>query len=72
MTVIAQSVRVASHRGAVREALAGVLDVGLDRASVKATTTDRLGRVGLLPTPVQSVKKTGGGELEMSQHRPML
>lgn len=46
ITVIAQSVRVAPHRGAVREALASVLDVRLDQVSVKATTTDSLGWLG--------------------------
>jgi 2-C-methyl-D-erythritol 2,4-cyclodiphosphate synthase len=46
VTVIAQTVRVAPHRDAIRDALAGVL--GLDRGavSVKATTTDGMGFLG--------------------------
>lgn len=46
VTVIAQTVRVAPHRRAMREALAGTLGLGVDRVSVKATTTDGLGWLG--------------------------
>lgn len=45
-TVIAQAPRLAPHVQAMREAIAGALEVGIDRVSVKATTTDGLGVVG--------------------------
>lgn len=45
-TVVAQSVRVNPHRAAIRENLAEVLGVSLDRVSVKATTTDTMGFLG--------------------------
>jgi 2-C-methyl-D-erythritol 2,4-cyclodiphosphate synthase len=46
VTIIAQSIRVAPHREAMRSAIAGVLGVGVDAVSVKATTTDGLGFLG--------------------------
>jgi 2-C-methyl-D-erythritol 2,4-cyclodiphosphate synthase len=46
VTIIAQSIRVAPHREAMRSAIAGVLGVGEDAVSVKATTTDGLGFLG--------------------------
>ena len=46
-TVIAESVRVSPHREAIRRRLAEVLEVEVDRVSVKATSTDGLGFVGL-------------------------
>jgi 2-C-methyl-D-erythritol 2,4-cyclodiphosphate synthase len=46
VTVVSQSVRVSPVREEMRERLAGVLDVGLDSVSVKATTTDGMGAVG--------------------------
>lgn len=46
VTVVSQSVRVSPIRGEMRERLATVLDIGLDAASVKATTTDAMGAVG--------------------------
>lgn len=46
VTVVAQSVKVAPHRAAMRAALAAVLGVEVDAVSVKATTTDGLGFVG--------------------------
>ena len=45
-TVIAESVRVSPHRGAMRERLAAVLGVAADAVSVKATTTDGMGAIG--------------------------
>lgn len=45
-TVIAQTVRVAPHREAIRRRLAEVLGVGLEAVSVKATSTDGLGFLG--------------------------
>lgn len=46
LTVIAQSVRVAPHRDAMREKVAGLLGVALDRVAIKATTTDGMGFIG--------------------------
>ncbi|MFH1330962.1 MAG: 2-C-methyl-D-erythritol 2,4-cyclodiphosphate synthase [Actinomycetota bacterium] len=45
-TVIAERVRVAPHREAIRCRLAGVLGVGAGAVSVKATSTDGLGFLG--------------------------
>jgi 2-C-methyl-D-erythritol 2,4-cyclodiphosphate synthase len=45
-TVLAERVRVAPHREAIRLALASVLGVGPPAVSVKATTTDGMGFVG--------------------------
>jgi len=45
-SVIAESVRVAPHREAIREALAGALGIPVDRVSVKATSTDGMGFTG--------------------------
>ena len=46
VTIIAEEVRVAPWRDAIRAALAGVLSLGLGRVSVKATSTDGMGFVG--------------------------
>ena len=46
VTVIAESVRVAPHRQAMRVALAALLGVDTGRVSVKATSTDGMGFVG--------------------------
>lgn len=45
-TVIAEKVRVSSHREAIRRRLAEVLQVEVERVSVKATSTDGLGFLG--------------------------
>lgn len=45
-TVIAQEPRLAPHVQAMRDAIAKALDIGVDRVSVKATTSDGLGLVG--------------------------
>lgn len=45
-TVIAERVRVAPHREAIRARLAGVLGVEVRAVSVKATSTDGLGFLG--------------------------
>ncbi|MDH3540590.1 MAG: 2-C-methyl-D-erythritol 2,4-cyclodiphosphate synthase, partial [Acidimicrobiia bacterium] len=46
VTVIAQDVRVAPHRAAIRENLAAALGLDPDAVSVKATTTDGMGAIG--------------------------
>lgn len=44
--VVAQRPRLGAHRDAMRTTLAAALDVDVDRVSLKATTTDRLGTIG--------------------------
>lgn len=46
VTVIAQEVRVASHREEIRRNLAQALGIPKSHVSVKATTTDHLGFLG--------------------------
>ena len=46
LTVICQAPKLAPHIAAMRERIAGLLDCELDRVSVKATTTERLGFTG--------------------------
>ncbi|HEX6219740.1 MAG TPA: 2-C-methyl-D-erythritol 2,4-cyclodiphosphate synthase [Acidimicrobiia bacterium] len=46
VTVVAQEIRIAPYRDAVRSALAQALGIGADSASVKATSSDGLGFVG--------------------------
>ena len=44
--VIGEEPRVAPHRAAMRERLAGALEIGPSLVNVRATTTDRLGFTG--------------------------
>jgi 2-C-methyl-D-erythritol 4-phosphate cytidylyltransferase/2-C-methyl-D-erythritol 2,4-cyclodiphosphate synthase len=46
VTLICERPKIAPHAGAMRERLAALLGVPLDRVSVKATTTERLGFAG--------------------------
>jgi 2-C-methyl-D-erythritol 2,4-cyclodiphosphate synthase len=46
VTVVAERVRVAPHRQAIRAALGAALGVEIGRVSVKATTTDGMGFTG--------------------------
>jgi len=46
LTVVAETVRVAPHRDAIRAALAARLGLPVSAVSVKATTTDGLGWLG--------------------------
>jgi 2-C-methyl-D-erythritol 4-phosphate cytidylyltransferase/2-C-methyl-D-erythritol 2,4-cyclodiphosphate synthase len=46
LTVVGDRPRVAPHRSAMRESIAGLLDVPVTAVSVKATTTDGLGFTG--------------------------
>ena len=46
ITIALQAPKIGSYVPAMREALAGLLGVGVDCVSVKATTTERLGFVG--------------------------
>ncbi len=45
-TVMLESPRLAPHRGAIRERLAGALGIDPGRVSVKATSGERIGFVG--------------------------
>ncbi len=45
-TVIAEKVRIGPHRESIRTRLAELLDVLVDRVSVKATSTDGMGYIG--------------------------
>ena len=46
VTVIAETVRIAPHRTAMRERLAEILAIPLEQVSVKATSTDGMGYLG--------------------------
>ncbi len=46
VTVVAERPRLAPHIPAMREALAGVLSLGVDRVNVKATTNELMGPIG--------------------------
>ncbi|MDA0261737.1 MAG: bifunctional 2-C-methyl-D-erythritol 4-phosphate cytidylyltransferase/2-C-methyl-D-erythritol 2,4-cyclodiphosphate synthase [Proteobacteria bacterium] len=46
LTIICEQPKIAPHRIAMRDRLAGLLSLPLDRVSVKATTTERLGFTG--------------------------
>lgn len=46
ITIALQRPKLAPHIAAMRETLAGVMGIDLDRVSVKATTTEKLGFVG--------------------------
>ncbi len=46
VTLICEQPKIGPHAGAMRERLAALLGVDLDRISVKATTTERLGFTG--------------------------
>lgn len=46
VTVIAQKPKLAPHREAMRDSIAELLGLPLDRVNVKATTTDHLGFIG--------------------------
>jgi len=46
VTIVAQAPRLAPHQEAMRERLAALLGVGMDRASLKVTSTDHLGAIG--------------------------
>jgi 2-C-methyl-D-erythritol 2,4-cyclodiphosphate synthase len=46
LTIVAAEPRLATHRSAMRQALADALECALENISVKATTTDGLGALG--------------------------
>lgn len=46
VTVIAETVRIAPHREAMRKLIAEILALPLNRVSVKATSTDGMGYLG--------------------------
>ena len=46
ITVLTEVPKIGSHRDAMRASIAGELGIEIDRISVKATTTEKLGFVG--------------------------
>jgi len=46
ITVICERPKVGPHAVAMRETVAGLLGIGLDRVSIKATTSEKLGFTG--------------------------
>jgi 2-C-methyl-D-erythritol 4-phosphate cytidylyltransferase/2-C-methyl-D-erythritol 2,4-cyclodiphosphate synthase len=46
VTLICERPKLGAHRDAMGERIAGLLDIGADRVSVKATTTEKLGFTG--------------------------
>ncbi len=46
VTLICEQPKIGPHAVAMREALAGIMGLGVDRVSVKATTSERLGFTG--------------------------
>ena len=46
VTIICENPKIDPHRDAMRHAVADILSIGVDRISVKATTTERLGFLG--------------------------
>lgn len=45
-TLVCERPKIGPHAGAMRDAMAGILGIDVDRMSVKATTTERLGFTG--------------------------
>lgn len=46
LTIICEAPKIGPHRDAMRARLAGIMGIGTDQVSVKATTTERLGLTG--------------------------
>lgn len=46
MTVICEAPKLAPHNAAMRECIAGILDVEMDCVSIKATTNEKMGYLG--------------------------
>lgn len=46
VTLICEQPKIGPHAVAMRQALAGIMGLGVDRVSVKATTSERLGFTG--------------------------
>jgi 2-C-methyl-D-erythritol 2,4-cyclodiphosphate synthase len=46
ITLLAQEPKLAPHYARMRKSVAGMCKIGVDRISIKATTTERLGWVG--------------------------
>ncbi len=46
VTIVAETPKLAPHRDRIRASIASILGIDVERASVKATTTDHLGFIG--------------------------
>lgn len=66
ISLIAEAPKVGPHRQAMRENLAAMLDISLDRCSVKATTNEKIGfvgrREGIAAIATATVVYEGGGK----------
>ncbi len=45
-TIVCEAPKIGPHREAIRESLARIMEIDLDRVAIKATTTERLGFTG--------------------------
>lgn len=66
VTIICEAPRIGPHKTAMRDRVAQILRVGLDRVSVKATTTEKLGFTGrgegIAAQAVATVRLPAGGK----------
>ena len=46
MTIICEAPKIGPHRPAIRTSIAEICSIAMDRVSVKATTSERLGFTG--------------------------
>ena len=46
LTLICEAPKIGPHRDAMRARIAGIMDLAIDRVSVKATTTEAMGFTG--------------------------
>ncbi|MOA47388.1 2-C-methyl-D-erythritol 2,4-cyclodiphosphate synthase [compost metagenome] len=71
ISLIAEAPKVGPHRQAMRENLADILGIDLDRCSVKATTNERLGFVGrdegIAAIATATVVYTAGGARDVAE-----
>jgi 2-C-methyl-D-erythritol 4-phosphate cytidylyltransferase / 2-C-methyl-D-erythritol 2,4-cyclodiphosphate synthase len=67
VTIIGEQPRIAPHRAAMRERVAAILGLEIDRVSIKATTTERLGFLGrsegIASQAVATVRLPSGGRI---------
>ena len=46
LTLLCEAPRLATHRAAIRESIATLLEVAVDAVNLKATTTEKMGFLG--------------------------
>lgn len=63
LTIVCEAPRVGPHRETIRQRIAGILGIGLDRIAIKATTSEKMGftgrREGLAALAVATVRLPG-------------